>query len=44
MGASQGALDAPHDRGHHGGHQMPPVTPPMLLFDNLVKKLDKLSL
>ena len=27
-----------------GGHQMPHVMPPMLYFDNLVKKLDKLSL
>ena len=39
-----GASDAPMIGEITGGHQMPPVMPPMLLFDNLVKKLDKLSL
>ena len=35
---SHGVVD-PHDSPHHGGHQMPP----MLFFDNLVKKLDQIS-
>ena len=37
-GGGVGVVGGPHDTPHHGGHQMPP----MLFFDNLVKKLDQI--
>ena len=43
MGVSWGVLDAPM-MGASWGTFDAPVMPPMLFFDNLVKKLDKLSL
>ena len=38
MGGSCGGVVGPHDTPHHGRNQMPP----MLFFDNLVKKLDQI--
>ena len=38
-----GVSDTPNDGGIMGVSDTP-MMPPMLLFDNLVKKLDKLSL
>ena len=46
MGSVTGESDAPQDApimGVSGGHQIPPMMPPMLFFDNLVKKLINLK-